>query len=364
MGRNCVIRRRLYLLVSITIWCFSLLSGTSAESLVKIDSRSFCINIASDLNVPISALLLGDDSVISGSGGGLWAQLNRHQPWQELIGSAPKRQWAVDCFRRKRFSRLFVPEQVWKVSSTGDIIVYERHCGCLLRLVIHDTGNYICEMWKDPPDGTVLGSAMIQEDLLLGGCFSSDRKLMVISKADSHSGYHGIVDFPLELEKRLDSVGINYAYCRPALNPTDRSIWIAVWGYNYMYITDMNGELMDSVEITAPDYITPAPPISRIKSKAIWNDWMSKWTPTTVFCYVPPGYFFLQYRTDWQKYDTDSIPLYSTQVWDVNRTPVVFDIDSDWQLAGVQSDGRVIFGRYARAADSLKVELIVTRIEQ
>ena len=117
------------------------------------------------------------------------------------------------------------------------------------------------------------------------------------------------------------------------------------------------------IPISGTDWIPPPIPKSRIHSPAVYTDWVSRWTPTTGFQYASPGYFIRQHRIGWQKVSNDSIPLYSTLVWRADRQPVELSVDHRWQLAGVQPDGRIIFGHYDVADDSCRIVLNVTRIE-
>jgi len=107
-----------------------------------------------------------------------------------------------------------------------------------------------------------------------------------------------------------------------------------------------------------------APPIkSRVKSNAVFAEWMSHWTILHSFAYVPPGYFLLQYEVGLEKYGKTMRTLYSTVVWDADRRPVPLEVDKHWLLVGVNDDGRLVFGHREIQADTLRVVLTIGRIE-
>jgi hypothetical protein len=170
---------------------------------------------------------------------------------------------------------------------------------------------------------------------------------------------------PLSREAKLDSVGIYFPHCSPVLNPVDSTIWVEIYGFDYIYVLDFDGTLIDSVKIAADGWIAPGKPASRIQSQAVADEWLKRWTPQTTFNYVPPGYFIMQYRTGYMHVPGDSISLCGTAVWNADdRQPVALQVDPHWRVAGVQPDGRIIFGHYERDADAYRVVLDITRIER
>jgi hypothetical protein len=138
---------------------------------------------------------------------------------------------------------------------------------------------------------------------------------------------------------------------------------LAIQGYNFIYVTDMDGNLLDSVPITLPDFRMPPPLKSRMKSGAVVDEWGSQWTSTTRFSYVSPGYFLMQYITGQVDCGAKERSRFTTVVWDAKRQLVPLSIDPLWRVAGVQDDGRVIFVAPEADSSGCKETLIVGRIE-
>ena len=90
---------------------------------------------------------------------------------------------------------------------------------------------------------------------------------------------------------------------------------------------------------------------------------MRQWTPVTSIDFVPPQYFLIQYKVGYEKLGGHSVPLYSTLMLSADRHEIDAEVDRRWQVAGVQPDGRVIFGNYQLEDDKLQIVLNVTRIE-
>ncbi|MEW5994860.1 MAG: hypothetical protein AB1744_10755, partial [Candidatus Zixiibacteriota bacterium] len=125
--------------------------------------------------------------------------------------------------------------------------------------------------------------------------------------------------------------------------PIDNTIWLAFEYYNQVYIIDTAGQVLDSVAIKTADFRLPQPPVSRLKSNAVFQDWLSKCTPVRSFNYVAPNRFVLQYETGLEKSGLGSRQFYATVLWTADRNEVVLDVDETWRLVGVHPDGRVVF---------------------
>jgi len=186
---------------------------------------------------------------------------------------------------------------------------------------------------------------------------------LALIRADKPRRPRWIFKIPSGVQARLDTMLIGSTSHFPALNPHDSTIWVEISGYDSICVVDYDGDVVGMIPISAADWIPPPRPKSRIHSPAVYADWVSRWTPTTGFQYAPPGYFIRQHRIGWQSVLNDSIPLYSTLVWRADRQPVELSVDHRWQLAGVQPDGRIIFGHYDVADDSCRIGLNVTRIQ-
>lgn len=337
------------------------------ETLTVIDEISHV-----ESSVPIGAVLLGGDSIMYVSLSGLFARFDGPQSWRRIIDCVPHTEtvpFSV-CYRYE-LERLIYPEGLWRVSGEdGDeILVLEGFCSRLYSLQIHDGRQSHPRIWRKKTrkdhSQDYFDNVNIQGNLILSalGHFASDKAvaLQYTNKPD----YKRVFDYPEALTHHLDSIGWTESdrFCIPAFNPKDSTIWLAIYAYDYLYIIDMKGQLLDSLQISAPDYRVPPPIKSRIKSNAVFDEWLSHWTLLQTFSYVPPGYFLMQYHVGSEKYGKTMRWLYSTVVWDADRRPVPLEIDKHWLLVGVNDDGRMIFGHREIQADTLRVVLTIARIE-
>ena len=338
---------------------------TQCESLVDIGNLSYSVGIVVDYSVPITALLLDNDTVVSGSGAGIYIGTADESQWRIVIGCrVPAPDWYPDCYRKEKAQSLISPEHLWWLPDSKQIVVYDGHCSLIMTLEGLGTKNVFAEIWRDTWDANYLHNASLCGKILLGQKWIGDENVILLQRTDD-PGVHKKLSYrmPATQMEQSRSIGLGAPSFRPALNPKDSTIWVEVSGSDQIIVLDMKGRLIDSVPIVADDWIPPGKPKSRISSKAVWREWVSRWTPTKTLQYAEPCYLFLQYRTGWQKFASDSIPLHSTLVWKSDRKPIKLEIDHKWQLAGVQPDGRVIFGEYDVSGDSVNISLHVTRIE-
>lgn len=268
--------------------------------------------------------------------------------------------WWEDCYGETHFSYLYSPAKLWNLHDSDSIVIFDNHCGCFLALEI-EQNNRRAALWRNKQNKPYVFNAALQNDFLICNAIK-DKETLTVQKIDAPDFFKRIFRPPPTLTAQLDPVGADASLCIPAFNPNDSTIWININGYRYIYVLDLEGTLIDSVAITAEDWIPPAPPASRIRSMAVWKDWESRWTPTTVFRYAPPGYFILQYRTGWERARDDSIPLYSTTMWDATGAAEHLDLDHRWQLAGVHADGRLVFGHYECEDAECRVVLDIVRL--
>jgi hypothetical protein len=338
-----------------------------AESLTTLYEISFEVDRSGHRESIICALKLSGDTIFCGSEAGIFARLERGKPWRKLVDCRSIdsiTSWWDVCYKKKEWKQLIAPARMWRVTETGEVAVFDQLCGCLTKLRIRNSGGSFVELWKDGHgDDYLVRSMSMQGDFISCGTYSDRNTLVAVGRVDKPD-YRRILDCPESLKRRIDSV-CNQSFPRvfPALNPADSTLWVAVWAYDYMYIADLDGNLLDSVHVSAADYRLPAPPKSRLQTKAVWRDWMSSgWTPINGLWYIPPGYFLLQYRNGWEL-GLDSIPLYSTAVWNSDRKPVELAVDKHWQIAGVQHNGEIILGRFMYVDGQRSIGLRVVRIE-
>jgi len=327
---------------------------------------SYHVDSITTLFAPVSALVVGDDSLYSGSGAGIYAKLGRGHTWQKIIKTKPDGlTWMGDCYKKEQLKRLFWPGPMWILPGSNRLMVYDCYCYLLTELEDESDSTAVARIWRHPWEASFLDGLSIQGDIVLSNGTSNEGSHIDVQKVSDPNYFRRIFMVPLARKMKLDSVGIYWPNCRPVMNPADSTIWVEIYGFEYIYIIDFKGALIDSVAIKSDGWIPPGPPVSRIKSQAVANQWRNRWTPQVNFNYAPPGYFIMQYRVGWEHIPNDSIPLYGTAVWDASsRQPVELQIDPHWQVAGVQSDGRVIFGHYEYDADSCRVVLDITRIEK
>lgn len=358
-------------LVLLAIWVllglFVIPSGQS-ETLVEIAELSHVVDSTAQFNGGVlSAILLGGDSAVFTCGAGLFVRFGNSRGWQRLVGCTPwDEQVPFSTCDSKRLERLKMPDGLYRLSGDGDAIaVLEQFCGSLYILRVHNGSEGYLEKLSPKKGDDHYDVVVVQDDLMLCELrLTANNKVLALQRTDG-SDYRRIWSYPLSLLRRLDSVGISgeNPSCYPAFNPHDSTLWLAIGGYDYIYITDMDGRILDSVHISATDYRLPPPPRSRIKSTAVTMEWLSQWTRATSFAYVAPGYFLLQYYIGREVHGEIGVGLYSTLVWNVDGQPVALEVDKHWQLAGVQPDGRIIFGHYEFEDSAYKVVLNVVRIE-
>ena len=336
-----------------------------SEHLTRCGKFSYPVDSTTESYVPISAVMIGSDTVFSGSGGGLFSKRGAASEWQEVIATQPENpDWWTDCYLKERLDRMFWPGPLWVLPVTNKLLVYDSWCDVIMEIVSRPGQPAFAQIWRDPWKESYIHRPSIQGDLMLSNGDSEIGYHIDVRKVSDPHYFKRIFMVPLSREAQLDSVGVFAANCSPVMNPVDSTIWVEIWGFDYIYVLEPEGTLVDSVKITADDWIPPGPPVSRIKSRAVDTEWRKRWTPQTSFNYAPPGYFLMQYRIGWQHVANDSIPLYSTAVWNADsRQPVELEVDHRWQLAGVQPDGRIIFGHYEIDADTCRVVLDITRIE-
>jgi len=131
----------------VLLWLLAVLAyltislSAPAETLVSVDQISHAVESTFDLDVPISALLLGGDTVLCGSGAGIFIEAGANRPWRKVISSAksePENMWP-DCYCKEKLDSLFWPEHLWRLPGSDEIIVFDSWCNLLLTLDIHDT---------------------------------------------------------------------------------------------------------------------------------------------------------------------------------------------------------------------------------
>lgn len=322
-------------------------------------------------HVRFPSKIFKSDTIVVGTIHGIWKSSLAEQLWIKLMN------WPPDIYEYGHITDIVAqlpPQNIYYIDST--VIFVDPYYRNIYRLEETIDDDYAPILWRSSTirkrkgyftecfnnieiykNEMVIGLEIIAPD--------SDSNLVALQRIDEtpEEYYKRIFKCPESLLITLSTNGIKYPYSIPAYNPHDNTIWVAVYGYEYIYIVDTFGVLHDSVFIYGPDYVKPSPPRSRIKSKAVWKDWLSRWTPLDNFHYVQPGFFILQYRTGFRMAENDTIPIFSTLIWDQENRRVNINIDENWQLAGVHRDGRLIFAHYQVQDGKKEIRFKITRIE-
>lgn len=361
-------RTRLSSLILATwfIALFVCVSGR-AETVTEQSTRFHEIETAKRL-LRVFAVRLGGDSLAYCTKQNVFIQAEAKAAWQGVFAEE------IDyesipinyCDQKTDIERLSSMDGLWRIEDTNEIVAYDGYCGRLFSLFVQEGGNGSFSRWNHKIDEDHPPIVNIQGGLVLCGMSRYGRDRGVLVHHLEESQYEEVFEYSTSLSERLDSVGIGSGdrFCFPAYSPTDSSLWIAIYGYDYIYVTDIRGRVRDSVHISASDYKVPPPIKSRIKSMAVSLEWMSQWTPIKSFHYVSPGYFLLQYSTGFG-YHGMSVKSYrySTQLWDASGNFVTLHVDPRWQIAGVQPDGEIIFANYQLDGEDCRLEFYFVRIE-
>lgn len=360
-----------YLLICLIIYVFCITSVCFCVSLEIIKEEAYTID-KKDYYFDydrISALLIGNDTIISTSSAGIWVKYPAIQRWQKLMDCDSDVQWNDEDFKKNRWDSkiLAPPNGMWKNSISDKILIHIPSSINLRSLYLEKDNCYIDVDKKelDKFRGSYANFNFSNEHIVCG-LYSYDKNQNLVEIHNIKNGKiidsYKIFKMPSGLRENLNSVWLSNPSSFSLLNPNNNTIWVSVWGYQFLYIIDMKGELLDSVHIYQSDYLTPQPPISKLRTQAVWRDWLSKWTPVRNFNFVSPGFFILQYRTGFEVVENDTIPLYSTVIWDENKQPIDLEIDKHWQVAGVQPDGIIIFAHYKIEADKRQILLTIAKI--
>ncbi len=355
----------------VLLFCMATFSGVlsvQSESLEILETRH--LPLASDTGSVgfINVLMLGDDTVaaaLAGENGGVWVQFDRQQPWIRLIGSQPSSDsWWVDCDGRTVFDKLFSPLNLGFLSESQDLLVFDGHCNQLLTLELNASAPMPAHTWRYMRGEDSMDRVSFQDGYLFTGIYSEQRDMMLsVERLGDAESYRRILPISAELQVRLDSVGLGYTDCMAAMDPASGNIWVAICDYDYILISNPDGVVLDSVCISSSGYVSPQPPKSRVRSQAVWEQWMRSKTYKTAFKYIAPGYFILQYDVSNFTPLSEGTMSVGTSVWNTDRQSVGLKIDPHWQLAGAHEDGRIVFGRHIIEGNKRRIELNIVRIE-
>jgi hypothetical protein len=313
------------------------------------------------------SLRAGGDTVLFISKDGLYVRGSGDQEWQKLMECAQSdEQVPSSVCDSDRLTRFKYPEGLWQYKSDkgNEVLIFEGDCNRMYRLGQADIGTPFLTKCDKRTGYDYLGNANVQSGSILNVLLGNDTKKRIVIQRIGGDGYRRLFQMSEKLAEWRGSVILDHSWLGyPAINPHDSTLWLAVDGYPYVYLIDMEGTLRDSVPITNSDYRTAPLPLSRIESDAVSNEWYARWTPILFFAYVDPGFFILQYRVGWENCKEEELTTRATIVWDTNEQVVPMAIDPLWHLAGVQDDGRIIFVAPTPDSSGCTETILVTRIE-
>ena len=289
------------------------------------------------------------DCALVGTVSGIYARLSPKADWKKLLDCRPRGDtWWADFDIVKQTSVLYYPTQFWKTAGTDSFLVWDEYMIAPYSMSIGDDQVRIkyLDSYDEAIGKVYVHNVSASNGKLLAGKVTPGNEMIISILPADMSGCRDVYKCPMSLSDSLGRLGMSTHDTYPVFNPVDSTIWIAFFAYDYIYVVDMHGQLLDSIAVEADDFRLPRPPKSRMKSKAVARQWQSSFTRVESFTYTPPGYFLLQYRVGWEKLAVDSLPLYSTIAWAADRMPVELDVETHRQVAGVMPDGLVIFGEY------------------
>jgi hypothetical protein len=341
----------------------------NGESLKIIDEMTMPVDEAAYSGnkhgrLQISGVLLEGDNAFAAAKSGVLAKFPDEQSWREILDCEPYgNNWWEDYEKAKKQNALFAPWSLWRIAGIRELVVFDAYLGCLYSINQENRNNVTAKLWKNSGEKFSIFTVAVYDGLILYSLGSGYHDTILAVSGPDTSNFHMVFECPSALKHKFDSLWADPC-CHPAFNPIDSTIWLAFVFYDYIYVIDFNGKLLDSVALDASDFRLPQPPRSRMHSDAVFQDWYSRCTPVESFWYVPPDYFLLQFRSGWRKIEADSIQLRTTLAWTADRQPVGLTVEKDWHLVGVQLDGRVIFAHYVIEDNEFKeIVLHIARIE-
>ncbi len=339
-----------------------------AETLTVVERRFQAMDNLTGCPSSLSAIKLGGDSLMHSSYLGVFVQPDSMQPWEKVIDCVDDYEaisYYDRCYSHKKLKQLVRPEGLWRVPETNEIIVFDAYCDWLYSLHLGTDRDSYVKLWSDRVKDDQFNAVSIQNGLILCGLprYLGDRALAIQSVHMTR--YDKVFEYSERLAQRLDSVGIGIGnpFCYPAFNPHDSTLWLAIYGYDFIYITDMTGHVQDSLPIDASDYIVPPQIKSRIASNAVAVEWWRQWTQTRSLHYAAPGYFLLQYDIGLQEIEGIAFRQHSTVVWKADGEKVPLEVSKRWVLAGVEPDGEIIFSCYETDGEQSGIAFYITRIQ-
>ena len=338
------------------------------ETLTVVERRFHALDSLTYCPSSMSAIRLGGDSLMHASYLGVFVQPDSGQPWEKVIdcySDDKEISYSDRCYSHRKLRQLVRPEGLWRVPETNEIIAFDGYCDWLYSLHLGAGPDSYVKLWSDRVKDDQFQTVNIQNNLILCGLprYLGDRALAIQSVHESH--YKRAFACSELLAHRLDPVGIGTGnhFCYPAFNPHDSTLWLAIYGYDFMYITDMAGHILDSLPVDAPDYIVPPEIRSRIKSAAVSREWLKLWTSVRSLHYAAPGYFLLQYDIGLKEIEGIAFRQHSTLVWKANGEKVPLEISKRWVLAGVEPNGEIIFACLETDGEQSGIAFYITRIQ-
>lgn len=295
----------------------------------------------------IGGVYMTDSTIYAACNLGIVACLRAENQWHMIAGREEYvAAWGDGISEVQKENGKFHPSRIWKMPS-GELGIYDDWVCRFYSVVPGAPPTKRLRLIKSPDENSIIESTNAQDNMLLCGLYSIHHDRMVDLANPDLSGYRRIFAIPPQLRHDLDSMGADY-YPEAAFNPSDSTIWVAFRHYNMIYIINPKGDVLDSVSIDDPHFVLPRPPVSRIKSTAVYHDWISKCASVYSLQFVPPMYFLLQFfgPGKWTE-DGANRPLHLL-FWNGHGESVDIKVNPEWKITQVQSDGCLPFVAYER----------------
>ncbi len=309
-----------------------------------------------------------DDTIIVSTDAGLLYKTHNTSNWSELIDykSEKNPNYGVLYSQIRSGNSEYYPGYLVKRHGQNGIEIVQWLSLTPYDYELNSGRAIMTKGYKIEDNYTHLDAIGLSDNLVAFG-INSEEHDHVISLANSdYSKYSRIFELPSDTKVIFDSIGTP-PECRPAIDPSNKCIWFVYSYFNKIYKINLDGDLLDSIEIDAQDFCTPQPPLSRLKTNAVFQDWLSKTTPIMKFAYIHPGYLIIQYpQYKWapgQK--TVAVTGFSTRFWHTDKTPVDIPIDKNWILIQAQPNGTMFFtDRNLQEANKQETMIYIVRIKQ
>ncbi|MCK5127289.1 MAG: hypothetical protein KAR42_13625 [candidate division Zixibacteria bacterium] len=321
----------------------------------------------SEWPVSISGCHVNGDTILVSTDVGLLIRYPKSELWTELIDWSAGDDKYIGYYysEMRKGNSQYYPGYIMKMAEDNKYAIFQSLSWTPYEYDLQPDEVVSVKSHKLDDFYTHFCDIGIGQNIITYAISSGDHDSIIgISNAD-FSDYRRVYQIPNMLKSFLDSVDAS-TNCHPTFNPHDSTIWFAMSSNDKIYKIDIAGNLLDSIHLDDDEFHLPQPPLSRLKSQAVFQDWLSKCTEVSRLAYVNSGHLILQYLVrELDSKQKMAIVKYSpTLAWRIDKTPIDLQIDKNWQLVQVQPDGTIIFVEYSKSPDEeSKAVLHIVRIE-